>query len=129
MAPRLHTKVGMVTVGGLLLGAMLATPAPANDTSVVAPFDGGQVEVRVTVTHTAPRPALRDPFTGTRRAAKRRLQNDQPLRDPFAAPPTVAVAPEPSVLRDPFGARPSRGAPAPAPAPAPSTPLHDPFHG
>ncbi len=148
MALALQSLPPMLTVGGLLLGAVLTVPSAPNSAAPADPFDPSIP--RVTIAPRDPQGdralGLRDPFAvdsrlePTGRRAPRPSEVHADLRDPFVASPSGTAklegAPRPAVgspaadLRAPFGpadatlrspsvsARPSATAP---------TELRDPF--
>jgi len=128
----------MLTVGGLLLGAVLTAPGAVGGVASAEPVD--PVEQRVVATQAD---GLRDPFgPGSTAATGRRVPRpSDDLRDPFAAlgPRQRVTAPASSTadLRSPFARAPesprrtAKPEPAPRPAtalaPAPRVDLRDPF--
>ena len=123
----------MLTVGGLLLGAVLTASVAASSAAPTDPF--APTEARFAAAHHDAAPGLRDPFAPEPAylvAAATHLRparpSDSDLRDPFAAarPLRPSSPPEPPTtgpdLHAPFD--PSTRVTAPARPPA----LRDPFH-
>lgn len=110
----------MLTVGGLLLGAVLTAPVAASGAAPTDPFES--TETRVILAQRDAEPRLRDPFAPAPahlQAAATHLHPPRPsadLLDPFAAGPGTD-------LRAPFD--PSTRVTAPTPAPQ----VRDPFGG